>query len=81
MLILESVLQEPLADEAGNTLLMLSWPTEPARLHRRKDDCRLREESSGWWDSGKAEEEDRREEGEERVAAPKSGERVELVMP
>ena len=37
VLTLESILLPPLPDEAGNLLLRLDWPQEPARLHRRRD--------------------------------------------
>jgi hypothetical protein len=37
VLTLESLLLPPLPDGAGNLLLRLDWPLEPARLHRRRD--------------------------------------------
>lgn len=37
VLTLESLLLPPVLDEAGNTLLSLDWPREPARLHHRRD--------------------------------------------
>jgi hypothetical protein len=37
VLTLESLLLQPTPDEAGNTLLNLDWPREPARLHHRRD--------------------------------------------
>ena len=37
VLTLESLLLPSLPDEAGDTLLCLDWPHEPAQLHRRRD--------------------------------------------
>jgi len=37
VLTLESILLPSLPDKAGNTLLRLAWPHEPARLHPRRD--------------------------------------------
>jgi c-di-GMP-binding flagellar brake protein YcgR len=37
VLTLESTLLSPTQDALGNTLLRLSWPQEPARLHHRRD--------------------------------------------
>jgi hypothetical protein len=37
VLTLESTLLTPIHDEAGTPLLRLAWPTEPARLHHRRD--------------------------------------------
>jgi c-di-GMP-binding flagellar brake protein YcgR len=37
VLTLESVLLAPGPDEAGAPLLQLAWPSQPARLHRRRD--------------------------------------------
>ena len=37
VLSLESTLLAPVQDDDGHTLLHLSWPQEPAQLHRRRD--------------------------------------------
>ena len=37
VLTLDSLLLAPLQDAAGDPLLRLDWPHEPARLHRRRD--------------------------------------------